>query len=120
LVAGRGCSELQSLPFPVHRLLTPSLVGRRASLAGLLLFLSSLHASDCTLLLHRLVFHPRLRGRLRRVSFGAWRKPHPTCVGPITTTLVGIIYLAGGVVAAAPMPFGLQGENLFAPSRRNG
>jgi hypothetical protein len=49
LVAGRGCSELQPLPFPVHRLLTPSLMGRRASLAGLLLILSSLHASDCTL-----------------------------------------------------------------------
>jgi hypothetical protein len=39
-----------------------------------------------------------------------------TCVGPTTAVLVGIVYLAGGVVVVAPMPFGLQGENLSARS----
>jgi hypothetical protein len=51
-------------------LLAPSLVGRRSILAGLLLILSSFRTLDCMLLLHRLVCHPRLRGRLRGVGFG--------------------------------------------------
>jgi hypothetical protein len=69
LVCWSGLLRAASPSLPAGRLLAPSLVDRRSILAGLLLILSSFHALDCTLLLHQLVCHPHLRGRLRGVGF---------------------------------------------------
>jgi hypothetical protein len=47
-------------------------------------------------------------------------KALPDLVGSASATLVGVVHLAGGVAAAAPMPFGLQSESLSPPSWRDG
>jgi hypothetical protein len=74
LVCWLGLLRAATPSLPAGRLLAPSLVDHRSILAGLLLILSSFRALDCTLLLHRLVCHPRLRGRLRGVGFGGLAK----------------------------------------------
>lgn len=86
LYSPEGVLMFSRCPFPACRLLTacsgpclpslfsssPSPLGRRVSVAILLLILNSSSVVDRTPLLHRLVYHPCLQGQLRGVGFGAW------------------------------------------------
>jgi hypothetical protein len=100
--------------------LTPSLVGRQAILAGLLLLLSSFRALYRTLLLHQLVSHPRLRGRRREVGFGGLAKASSDLCRANNVCACWSSLPRWSCCCYCPMPFGLQGENLSALCRRDG